>query len=55
MRTKLATLLAVGLLLATGSVAHAGGTGSDDHGNERQFEQLQDIRFIIDDKHCRGG
>ena len=41
MRAKLAALIATGLLLGTGSVAHAGSTGSDDHGNERQFEQLK--------------
>ena len=41
MRAKLASLIAVGLLLGTASIAHAGGTGSDDHGNEHHFEQLK--------------
>ncbi len=42
MRTKLATLVAAGLLLATTSTARADGSGSDDHHHsQRRFAQLK--------------
>ena len=41
MRTKLATIIAAGLLLATGFTTRANATSSDDHHNRHQFAQLK--------------